>query len=57
MARVGEFCSSNVVRFLLGISIAIMLVLAVGVWFFYSPGHGTSIEDQHRQTKPTQPPT
>jgi uncharacterized membrane protein len=56
MARVGEFCTSNIVRFLLGVFIAVVLVLAVGVWFFYSPGHGSSIEDQHHRTKPNQPP-
>ena len=44
MARVGEFCSSNVARLLLIVFIGVGLFLAVGVWFFYSPGSGTSIQ-------------
>jgi hypothetical protein len=51
MARVGEFCGSNVARWLLSAFIVVGLILAIGVWFFYSPGRGTSIEHQS-QTVP-----
>lgn len=54
MAWVGEFSSSNIARFLLGVFIAVVLVLALGVWFFYSPGSGTSIEKTQQQTTPSQ---
>jgi uncharacterized membrane protein len=54
MARIAEFSSANIARFLLGVFIAVMLVLAVGVWFFYSPGQGTSIEKTQPQANPNQ---
>ena len=41
MAR--EFCRSNVARLVLGIVIVLGVLLGIGVWMFYSPGHGTSI--------------
>ena len=43
MARVGEFCTSNVARLLLTVFIGIGLVLVIGAWFFYSPAKGSSI--------------
>ncbi len=51
MARVGEFCTSNVARLLLGIFIVVGLIFAVGVWTFYSPGRGVSIAHP-TQTEP-----
>jgi len=50
MARIGEFCTSNVTRLLLTIFIGLALVLAVGTWIFYSPGKAPSI------VRPTKPP-
>ena len=46
MARVGEFCASNVARLLLTVVIIILLVLAVAVWFFYSPGRGSLVKQK-----------
>jgi hypothetical protein len=54
MAKVGEFCSSNVARLLLLIFIGLGLVLAVGVWFFYSPGKPPSIVKPTPQSTPSQ---
>jgi hypothetical protein len=50
MARVGEFCGSNVTRFLLGVFIAVGVALAVGAWAFYSHGRSVSIEHPTRST-------
>ncbi len=44
MPRVGEFCAANISRLLLGIFIVTVVVLGLGIWAFYSPGHGASIE-------------
>jgi hypothetical protein len=44
MPRVGEFCPSNVVRFLLGVVIIVTLLVAIAFWLYQAPGHGTSIE-------------
>jgi hypothetical protein len=44
MPRVGEFCPSNIVRFLLGVVIIVALLTAIGFWLYQEPGHGTSIE-------------
>ncbi len=44
MPRVGEFCASNIARFLLSVVIVVTLMLAIGVWLFNSPGRGVSIE-------------
>ena len=52
MARIGEFCSSNITRFLLMIFIGLALVVAVGAWFFYSPGRPPSIVKPTQQAVP-----
>jgi hypothetical protein len=52
MARVGQFCASNIARLLLGVIIVVTLVAAIGVWIYNSPGHGTSIE---QPTHPAEP--
>jgi hypothetical protein len=52
MARVGEFCPSNIARLVLGVVIVVTLVVAVGVWLFHSPGHGASIEQPTRTAEP-----
>jgi hypothetical protein len=52
MPRVGEFCPSNVARLLLGVVIVVALVAAVGVWLFYSPGRGNSIEQPAKTAQP-----
>ena len=44
MARVGEFCASNIARLLLGVVIVLVLVAALGEWLYHSPGRGTPIE-------------
>jgi hypothetical protein len=44
MPRVGEFCPSNVVRWLLGVVIIVTLLTAIGFWLYEMPGHGGSIE-------------
>jgi hypothetical protein len=44
MARVGEFCPSNIARLLLSVFIIVTLVIAVGFWLYQTAGHGTSIE-------------
>jgi hypothetical protein len=54
MARVGEFCSSNIARLLLSVIIVVTLVLAVGTWVFYSPGSSASIVNPQHHTKPSQ---
>ena len=48
MPRVGEFCPSNVVRWLLGAVIIVTLVTAIFFWLYETPGHGTSIEQSSR---------
>jgi hypothetical protein len=52
MPRIGEFCPSNIARLLLGVVIAVTLVTAIGVWIFYSPGRGSSIEHSTPTTNP-----
>ena len=52
MPRVGEFCASNIARMLLGVVIVLVLVVALSVWLFHSPGRGTPIE---RPASPTEP--
>lgn len=52
MARVGEFCPSNVARLVLGVVIVVTLVVAVGVWLFHSPGHATSIDQPTHTAEP-----
>jgi hypothetical protein len=52
MPRVGEFCASNIARLLLGVVIVVTLVVAIGIWLFHSPGHGTSIEQPAHTTQP-----
>ena len=52
MPRIGEFCPSNIARLLLGVVIAVTLVTAIGVWIFYSPGRGASIEHSTPTTNP-----
>jgi len=52
MPRVGEFCASNVTRLLLGVVIVVVLVAAIGVWLFHSPGYGTPIERPASTTEP-----
>jgi hypothetical protein len=52
MARVGEFCPSNIARLVLGVVIAVTLVVAVGVWLFHAPGHATSIEQPTHVAEP-----
>jgi hypothetical protein len=52
MARVGEFCPSNVARLLLGVVIVVTLAVAVGVWLFHLPGHATLIERPTHTTEP-----
>ena len=52
MPRVGEFCPSNIARLILGVVIVVTLVVAVGVWLFHSPGHGTSIDQPTHKTEP-----
>ena len=54
MARVGEFCASNVTRLLLGVLIIVGLVLAVGTWIFYSPGKTTPIAQPTHSTGASQ---
>jgi hypothetical protein len=44
MARVGEFCAANVTMLVLKVVIVVGLVLGVGVWLFYSPGHAPVIK-------------
>jgi hypothetical protein len=53
MPRVGEFCPSNIARLLLVVVIGVVLVAALGVWLFHSPGRGTSIE--HPPSHPAEP--
>jgi hypothetical protein len=52
MPRVGEFCASNITRLLLGVVIVVVLVAAIGVWLFHSPGYGTPIERPASTTEP-----
>ena len=52
MPRVGQFCASNIARLLLGVIIVVTLVAAIGVWIYYSPGHGTSIEQPAHPAEP-----
>ncbi len=52
MPRVGEFCPSNIARLLLGVVIVVTLVAAIGVWLYYSPGRGTSIEQPPHAADP-----
>jgi hypothetical protein len=53
MPRVGEFCPSNIARLLLGVIIVVTLLVAIGVWLFHSPGHGTTfIEKPPHATEP-----
>ena len=52
MPRVGEFCASNITRMLLGVVIVLVLVAAVGVWLFHSPGYGTRIERPGSTSEP-----
>jgi hypothetical protein len=52
MARVGQFCASNIARLLLGVIIVVTLVVAIGVWIYHSPGHGTSIEQPASTAEP-----
>jgi hypothetical protein len=47
MPRVGEFCPSNIARFLLTVVIVVTVLLAVGVWLFHSPGHGLPLHPVH----------
>jgi hypothetical protein len=54
MARVEAFCSSNVAKLLLTVFIVVALVLGVGVWVFYSPGHGTLIQQPKGGSVPSQ---
>jgi hypothetical protein len=46
MPRVGQFCASNIARLLLSVFIVVTLLVALGVWLFYSPGRGVPPE-QH----------
>jgi hypothetical protein len=48
MPRVGEFCPSNVVRWLLGAVIIVTLVTAIFFWLYETPGQGSSIEQSTR---------
>lgn len=48
MPTLGEFCSSNIARFLLAIVIVIAVILIVGVVFFYSPGRGHHLQKTSR---------
>jgi hypothetical protein len=50
--RVGEFCPSNIARWVLGVVIVVTLIVAVGVWLFHSPGHGTSISQPTHTAEP-----
>ena len=52
MARVGEFCASNIARLLLGVVIVLVLVAALGEWLYHSPGRGTPIERPASTTEP-----
>lgn len=52
MPRVGEFCASNITRMLLGVVIVLVLVAAIGVWLFHSPGYGTPIERPASTSEP-----
>jgi hypothetical protein len=52
MPRVGEFCPSNIVRFLLGVVTIVALLTAIGFWLYEAPGHGTSIEQPTRAPDP-----
>jgi hypothetical protein len=47
MARVGEFCPSNIARLVLTVVILVTLALALGVWLFHSPGHGVPLHSTH----------
>jgi hypothetical protein len=47
MPRVGEFCASNIARFLLTVVIVVTLLVALGVWLFHSPGRGVPIQPTH----------
>jgi len=47
MPRVGEFCAANISRLLLTVFIALALFLAIGYWFFYSPGRGSLIQQKN----------
>jgi hypothetical protein len=52
MPRVGEFCASNIARFLLSVGIVVVLIAAIGVWLYHSPAHGTSIEHTPSSSTP-----
>ena len=44
MPRVGEFCPSNIARFVLTVVIVVATLTALGLWLNQQPGHGVSIE-------------
>jgi hypothetical protein len=44
MARVGQFCLSNIARLLLSVIIVVTLLISVGFWLYHAAGNGTSIE-------------
>jgi hypothetical protein len=50
--RVGEFCASNITRLLLGVVIVVVLVAALIVWLFHSPGYGTPVERPASTSEP-----
>jgi hypothetical protein len=55
MPRVGQFCPSNIARFLLVVFIIVTLLIAIGFLLYHSPGPGTSIE--HSPPPPTVMPS
>jgi len=44
MARIAEFCASNIARLLLKVVIGVVVLLCIGVWMFYSKGCGSLVK-------------
>jgi hypothetical protein len=55
VVKVPAFNRSNVTVYLLGVFIFVALVLALGVWLFYSPSR-TSMQDRQHETIPNKEP-
>jgi hypothetical protein len=52
MPRVGEFCPSNIVRFLLGVVIIVALLTAIGFWLYQEPSVWPRDVDRATHSRP-----
>jgi uncharacterized membrane protein YqiK len=53
MARVAEFSAANISRLVLTVIIVLGILLGLGVWMFYSPGHAPVIDQPPQKIAPT----